>query len=155
VSRKLGAWCCSSLSARAKMRPPTRSSTPQAAWCVSALPVWYRKQLAAGKKGTCSTSPRVPANRHALEFRVSTVKSQCGCSACWESRGLSTNCGSADCLGCGQPRWASVYVYYWRTCKKAVCGGGGNGGHVLKDTLAAVCVDESGHLALVNAGYSL
>ena len=38
---------------------------------------------------------------------------------------------------------------------KKLCAGGGNGGHVLKDTLAAVCVDESGHLALVNAGYSL
>jgi len=31
-------------------------------------------------------------------------------------------------------RVAMLYIYYCRTEKKAVSGGGGDGGHVLKDT---------------------
>ena len=31
--------------------------------------------------------------------------------------------------------WGGMYVYYWRTWYKAVCGGkGGSEGHVLRDT---------------------
>ena len=39
-----------------------------------------------------------------------------------------------------------MYVYHCRTYKKAVSGGG----HVLKDTTAAACAFESGHLTLVS-----
>ena len=49
-----------------------------------------------------------------------------------------------------------MYVYYYRTYKKAVSGGGERekGGHVLRDTTsrgqAAACTFESGHLTLVS-----
>ena len=45
-----------------------------------------------------------------------------------------------------------MYVYYCRTYEKAVSGGGERekGGHVLRDTIAAACAFESGHLTLVS-----